>query len=384
MLLTVKLGFDHPCREFLRIVTLLMITLACAIASLFALQTAPPAAGSSSQYGHSPALSRSAPRSNVPTAATSDVTLAAAARRGHVVATEPVQSLAVISVPTRRIILGVSVVQGFWNTGEIASFSKSVGLSPQIVMNYQGWAYPAASLTDFPAKQMTSMVAAGYQPEITWEPWNGSDGVNQSDFSLESIIDGSHDAYIRTWAEAAKAWGGRFLLRFAEEMNGNWRPWGVGVNGNLPGQYVQAWRHVHQLFQQVGASNVTWVWSPNVVTDGSTTAQLKSLFPGPSYVDVIGIDGYTYPKAACQTGGALFGKTMDEVKLIAPGTPVMIAETGIATSCSNRSELMAQLYHWVQLQPTIEAVTWFDHAGSPDYQIDNDPSAGAAIRQALG
>ena len=47
-------------------------------------------------------------------------------------------------------------------------------------------------------------------------------------------------------------------------MNGNWFAWMEGVNGNQPGEYVAAWRHVHDIFTAVGATNVSWVWCPNV------------------------------------------------------------------------------------------------------------------------
>ena len=47
-------------------------------------------------------------------------------------------------------------------------------------------------------------------------------------------------------------------------MNGSWFPWSEGVNGNRAGEYVAAWRHVHDIFTAVGATNVTWVWCPNV------------------------------------------------------------------------------------------------------------------------
>ena len=47
-------------------------------------------------------------------------------------------------------------------------------------------------------------------------------------------------------------------------MNGFWFPWNEGVNGNQPGEFVAAWRHVHDIFEAVGATNATWVWCPNV------------------------------------------------------------------------------------------------------------------------
>ena len=78
------------------------------------------------------------------------------------------------------------------------------------------------------------------------------------------MIAGRYDEYIREFAEEARAWGHPFFLRFNWEMNGDWFPWSEGVNGNPSGEYVAAWRHVHDIFAAVGATNVTWVWCPFV------------------------------------------------------------------------------------------------------------------------
>ena len=64
------------------------------------------------------------------------------------------------------------------------------------------------------------------------------------------------------WARALAAFGGPVRLRFAQEMNGDWYPWGAGTNGNTPAEFVRAWRHVHDIFTAAGATNVQWVWSP--------------------------------------------------------------------------------------------------------------------------
>ena len=127
---------------------------------------------------------------------------------------------------------------------------------------------------------------------MTWEPSDYRLGTNQPRYALSRIIAGDFDGYIRSWAKAAKAWGKPFMLRFAQEMNGNWNPWGVAVNGNKPGQYVQAYRHIHKLFTSVGATNVIWVWSPNILYPGG--ASLSSVYPGNPYVNWIGVDGYNW------------------------------------------------------------------------------------------
>ena len=112
---------------------------------------------------------------------------------------------------------------------------------------------PAASRSRAPARCI---------PLVDWGSWDNHGAKYQPAFSLGRIIDGSFDWYIRRWATGARDWGHPFFLRFDHEMNGDWFTWSEGVNGNTAGQFVAAWRHVHDVFESVGASNVTWVWSP--------------------------------------------------------------------------------------------------------------------------
>ena len=72
---------------------------------------------------------------------------------------------------------------------------------------------------------------------------------------LANIASGTRDPALETWANEAAAWGHPFFLRFDWEMNGNWFPWAEGVT-KAPGEYVAAWRHVHDIFTAVGATNV--------------------------------------------------------------------------------------------------------------------------------
>ena len=76
-------------------------------------------------------------------------------------------------------------------------------------------------------------------------------------------------------------------------MNGNWFPWSEGVNGNQAGEYVTAWRHVHDIFTAVGATNVTWVWCPNVDYSNSTS---------PASLDTPATPTSTGPASTATTG----------------------------------------------------------------------------------
>ncbi len=119
----------------------------------------------------------------------------------------------------------------------------------------------------------------GAIPFFSWSSQAHPGGGDEPDFQLADVIAGPYDAYIREFAEAARDWGHPFFLRFDWEMNGNWFPWCGGVNGNSPGEYVAAWRHVHDIFTAVGATNATWVWCPYAEAAAIADA-LKPLLPG--------------------------------------------------------------------------------------------------------
>ena len=110
-------------------------------------------------------------------------------------------------------------------------------------------------------------------------------------------------------------------------MNGSWYPWGVGVNGNQPGQFAAAWQHVHNIFVQQDATNVKWIWAPlaNFTTD-------PSLYPGNPYVDIIGFSGFNDGALAGWGGWRTFSQIYDRSLAGVQGTgkPVEISEFAVA------------------------------------------------------
>src|SRR5204863_9146543 len=131
-----------------------------------------------------------------------------------------------------------------------------------------------AGRPDFPARDAAWLLRQGMVPMLTWEPWRppkvfGRIVDNQPKFSLRRIADGVWDSYIRRYAREIERYGGPVMLRPMHEMDGYWYPWSGTVQqnaGNSPAEYVKAWRHMWNIFQSVGATNVTWVWSVNHVS----------------------------------------------------------------------------------------------------------------------
>jgi len=268
----------------------------------------------------------------------------------------------------------------------IDNYAALTSRMPAIVMWYQEW---GEYYNYFSSRCADNIWSRSAVPMITWEPWDGQ--VADPAYKLSNIVRGDYDAYIRQYATDAKAWGHPFFLRFAHEMNGNWYPWGVGPrnpNGNTPADYIAAWRHVHDIFTQVGATNVRWVWSPNALSSNSPDA--AATYPGDAYVDWIAMDGYnegTDPGAG--DGGwtslaALFGPTYDALTALT-GKPLMIAETSSAEAGGSKAAWITQglLTDVPTRLPRVRAVIWFDKNKEADWRVNSSPAALAAYRSVV-
>lgn len=106
--------------------------------------------------------------------------------------------------------------------------------------------------------------------------------------SLDSIVNGSQDSVIKSFA--AKVCLNDVVSVF-HEMNGDWDTWDGTVGNNSPAKVIAAYQHIHNL---VG-SKVKWAWVTNNVSEPDVKGnQLENYYPGASYVDIVGIDAFTY------------------------------------------------------------------------------------------
>jgi hypothetical protein len=216
--------------------------------------------------------------------------------------------------------------------------------------------------------------------------------VSYSTDDLTSLENGSYDASITRWANAAKSWGKPFLLRFNWEMNGTWFGYGAQAKAD-PELYVNAWRHFHDVVQEAGANNVTWTFCPNVKFSGSTP--IASLYPGDAYVDWLCMDGYNFGTNPLKPAGwagfySVFKATYDELLGLAPSKPIVIAETA-------STGLGGEKAHWIMdalstqlpfVFPQVRAVVWFnwniaENGGRWDWAIESSTSGQSAFARAI-
>ena len=317
----------------------------------------------------------------IPAAATGKLTITAktSSIQGSSVFTvaPPVQELPPVS--TARLRFGTATPNGPLASAELDDVARLAGESPSSVLFYKDF------LQAPPISEMNAARARGAVPLVTWEPWAWGGGLDQPAYALDRIAAGDFDARIVEWGQALAAWGYPVQLRFAHEMNGNWYPWAEGVNGNGAGDYVQAWRHVHDVVAATGASNVSWVWSPNVPYWGST--DLAGLFPGAGYVDVVALDGYNWGTSASWSGWIspqdLFAPGIAELRALAPGLPILIAETASSEAGGSKAAWNTDLVSYLAAQPDVMGFVWFHMQKEADWRINSSDASAAAFKSAL-
>ena len=165
-------------------------------------------------------------------------------------------------------------------------------------------------------------------------------------------------------------------------MNGDWFPWAEDANGNRPGEYVRAWRHVHDLFGEVGAANPIWVWCPNVDFEDKFR-DLASLYPGKAYVDWTCLDGYnsgTNPAKGdrWRSFDQLYEHSYREiVDRIAPGKPMVLGEIASSEQGGSKAQWIADMFRALPVRyPKVRGLVWFDKfENGMDWPIETSPGA---------
>jgi hypothetical protein len=214
--------------------------------------------------------------------------------------------------------------------------------------------------------------------------------------TLKEIAEGKKDTELEEWATKVAAYKYPFFFRWDWEMNGDWYAWGNQA-WESPLTYKEAWWHFHDIVEAAGATNVTWVWCPNVnypaTVERRASTSLSSIYPGKEsegkgkYVDWTCMDGYNEGGTGWRSFATTFSATYNELLSLAPTKPVMIAETASRESGGSKASWITDAYG-TQIPgnfPALKAVVWFNKKEGPtkDWPIETSTSATTAFANSI-
>ncbi len=323
-------------------------------------------------------------------------------------------------------------VQLSWDVDTPAAYTSRLGKAPLVYGDYR--TFPLSSTDKLTLSQEVDEIAAAHgKLMLTLEPWGGLSTVTAT--AISDLVSALADYNSR---------GVDVFVRFAQEMNGSWYPW-----GQHPIAYVSAFRNVAKAVHQ-GTSKSVMVWGPNYgggypfpggaydVQPGTTAFKTLDTnhdgvltmdddpygpyYPGDAYVDWVGFTDYhwgnSWPwgendlpeagKFVADLTGTYNGLLGDETAVpdfyatyaVGHNKPFVLTETSalynpdrtdgasdydIKMDWANQvfaSDLTTQF-------PRFKMVLWFEHyksetgTGTVDWRVTYDPTILAGYQSVL-
>lgn len=246
--------------------------------------------------------------------------------------------------------------------GAIATLDRQIGRKLAIDNLFVRWNH------QLPVRVARWDQSQGITPMISW-----------SGAPTHLISAGTYDSMIRADAVALRALHRPVMLRWFAEMDGTAKH----SLAESPGHFIAAWRHVHDIFTRVGASNVTWVWCPNAFHFADGVSQ--AYYPGNSYVGWVCADGYNWapgrPRASWVSIAHIFAAFYRWG--LSARKPMMIGEFGVMERAAGQKAAwfrQADVQLRTQL-PAIKAVVYFNSVDSGmNWRVTSSSTALAAFR----
>lgn len=270
--------------------------------------------------------------------------------------------------------LGAYLPGGGGSAGVLDEYASMVGRRPDIFLVFRNMGGPLLY-----SSEIANLRARGETPMVTLEPYLSS-GVA----SLTDIAAGKYDGYFRKEADAVRGLGMTVMIRFAHEMNLLSSDWGPGKAGNSGSAYADAWRHIVTVFRQEGASNVKWVWAPNVDYGGRPFNQF---FPGDEWVDYVGLDGYNWGTSGGESFASfskIFASSYATITQLS-GKPLIVTETAASEVGGNKAAWIEETFLSTipKTMPRISAVIWFNENKERDWRVNSSQASLDAYRKVV-
>ena len=225
----------------------------------------------------------------------------------------------------------------------IQQFIDLTGKSPAWVYFSNNW----FNGIKFPRDEVLLINKYGLLPFIRLMPrsnWN-TDAPDQI-YTLQNIINGKFDEELLRWARDAKKSDVPIMVEFGTEVNGDWFPWCGIYNGggettgygdstlaDGPERFVNAYKHIIDLFAKENVKNVTWAFHVN---SGSAPNEswnnYLAYYPGDEYIDWIGVSVYGMQNSDEDwlSFNEVFDNSYNKLASVSENKPLAIFEFGVA------------------------------------------------------
>lgn len=309
---------------------------------------------------------------------------------------------------------GTSSPGARWRVGLYTNDSQSAfeaqeaaldGGTLPLVLTYANYAESnIVALGQWGAARGTELVVA-FEPAPKTSDYAAMTAAQQRAYQLDKVAAGNFDsdyvaladqlAQVLSLSPATRVW-----LRYASEMNleADNTPWavedtaGTPLPGNGPANFIAAWQHVHAVVdqeltaKQIAPSRVLWVLAPGAHSWPAQAGNLISdYYPGDTFVDVLGMDGYNWGGTAWRTFAQVFDQGYQDLSALSATKPMMLAEFASDPSGGNRAAWIQNAAQaLVSTYPRIGAFVWFDETHWALTQSDGSQQAFAQFFLGVG
>jgi len=233
-----------------------------------------------------------------------------------------------VPVGNRVVYFGMWT-QGFFDPSSgtlhpevLKAVEDKIGKRAAIAHYYRGWEeLDSAGLL----AEIEIIYSNGWRPMISANPYFFDRCSSGGLPFYRAIAQGRCDDYLKSVGRNLKQFAKPLFLRFAWEMNVGSMEWEIGRTGSSNEDFKAAWRKIHDVVYAEGATNVLWVFAPDV-----GNLNYADIYPGDAYVDWIALDGYnwgtTQPWSQWHTFSQVFSSAYRQITSVSANKPLMLSE----------------------------------------------------------
>ncbi|HEX8831091.1 MAG TPA: hypothetical protein VF705_08010, partial [Longimicrobium sp.] len=160
-----------------------------------------------------------------------------------------------------------------------------------------------------------------------------------------------------------------------------------------------AWRRIVGIFRQVGASNVRWVFNPNVGNAMTHTASGATnwnwygyYYPGDAYVDYVGAHAFNGPTVwntswqdfTTMTDGTGADRMLSDLAARYPTKPIIIGEFATQEgTAGQKAQWITDAYAKMRANPRVVGAVWFNANKEADWRVESSSASLQAFQAAM-